>query len=100
MIKRMAKGRNPKQEVVDIEAIVKKVAKIADEKKADYIKILDMRSRLIITDYFVIISARNTRLTKRIKEEICINLKIISGILLMLVDFLKETGFLSIMMIL
>ena len=75
MIKRMAKGRNPKQEVVGIEAIVKKVAKIADEKKADYIKILDMRSRLIITDYFVIISARNTRLTRRIEEEICINLK-------------------------
>ena len=75
MIKRMVKGRNPKQEVVDIEAIVRKVAKIADEKKADYIKILDMRSRLIITDYFVIISAKNTRLTRRIQEEIHINLK-------------------------
>lgn len=59
----------------NIRAAVKKVAKIADEKKADYIKILDMRSRLIITDYFIIISARNTRLTKRIQEEIYINLK-------------------------
>ena len=75
MIKRIVKGRNPKPEAADIKEMVKRVARIADERKADYIKILDMRSRLIITDYFVIISARNTRLTKRIKEEICINLK-------------------------
>lgn len=75
MIKKIVKGRNPKPKVVDIKAIVKKVARIADEKKADYIKILDMRSRLIITDYFIIISARNTRLTRRIQEEIYINLK-------------------------
>ena len=54
---------------------VKTAAKIADDKKADYIKILDMRSRLIITDYFIIISANNTRLTRRIEEEICFNLK-------------------------
>ncbi len=54
---------------------VRTVAKIADEKKADYIKILDMRSRLIITDYFIIISARNTRLTRRIEEDICFDLK-------------------------
>ncbi|MES0342018.1 MAG: RsfS/YbeB/iojap family protein, partial [Candidatus Humimicrobiaceae bacterium] len=40
---------------------VRTAAKIADDKKADYVKILDMRSRLIITDYFIIISAKNTR---------------------------------------
>jgi ribosome-associated protein len=54
---------------------VRATAIIADEKKADYIKILDMRSRLIITDYFIIISAKNTRLTQRIEEDICFNLK-------------------------
>ena len=54
---------------------VRTAAKIADDKKADYIKILDMRSRLIITDFFIIISANNTRLTRRIEEEICFNLK-------------------------
>jgi ribosome-associated protein len=53
----------------------KYVAKIADEKKADYIKILDVGSRLVITDYFVIIGVKNTRLTKRIKEDIELNLK-------------------------
>jgi len=47
---------------------VRSAAKIADE-------ILDMRSRLIITDYFIIISAKNTRLTRRIEEDICFNLK-------------------------
>jgi ribosome-associated protein len=54
---------------------VRTAAKIADDKKADYVKILDMRSRLVITDYFIIISAKNTRLTRRIEEEICFNLK-------------------------
>jgi len=54
---------------------VKFIAKTADEKKASYIKILDMESRLIITDYFVINSANNTRLTKRIGEEIISGLK-------------------------
>jgi ribosome-associated protein len=75
VIKRMVKDRNPKPKAVNIKVIVKKVARIADEKKADYIRILDMRSRLIITDYFIIISARNTRLTRRIQEEIYIKLK-------------------------
>ena len=42
MIKRTAKGGEPKPEVVDIRSMVKRVARIADEKKADYIKILDM----------------------------------------------------------
>ncbi len=59
----------------DVVKIIKAVARIADEKKADYIKILDMRSRLIITDYFIIISAKNTRLTRRIQEEVCGYLK-------------------------
>lgn len=75
MIKRIAETGNQKSKVKDIITAVKTVARIADEKKADYIKILDMRSRLIITDYFIIISAKNTRLTRRIEEEICIHLK-------------------------
>jgi len=54
---------------------VQTAARIADDRKADYIKILDMRSRLIITDYFIIIGAKNTRLTRRIQEDISIELK-------------------------
>ncbi|MEA2015602.1 MAG: ribosome silencing factor [Actinomycetota bacterium] len=59
----------------NIVKIVKEIAGISDEKKADYIKILDMRSRLIITDYFLIISAKNSRLTRSIEEEIRAYLK-------------------------
>ncbi len=59
----------------DMVKTVKEVARIADEKKADYIKVLDVSSRLIITDYFIIISAKNNRLTRRIEEEICTYLK-------------------------
>jgi ribosome-associated protein len=54
---------------------VKFVARIADEKKADYIKILNVGLRLVITDYFIIIGVKNIRLTKRIEEEIGMNLK-------------------------
>jgi len=54
---------------------VKFAARIADERKADYIKILDVSSRLVITDYFIIIGAKNSKLTKRIEEEIELNLK-------------------------
>ena len=72
------KGKNSRKENTiagDILKAVRMAAEIADDKKADYIKILDMRSRLIITDYFVIISVSNTRLTRRIQEVICFSLK-------------------------
>ncbi len=54
---------------------IKTLAKIADDKKAGYIKILDMRSRLIITDYFIIIGVKNNRLSRRIEEDIGTYLK-------------------------
>jgi ribosome-associated protein len=54
---------------------VKFAARVADEKKADFIKILNVSSRLMITDYFIIIGAKNSKLTKRIEEEIELNLK-------------------------
>jgi ribosome-associated protein len=75
VIKRITKTVNLKSKLKGTIEAVKTIARIADGKKADYIKILDMRSRLIITDYFIIISARNTRLTRRIEEEIAIYLK-------------------------
>ncbi|MFC2159334.1 ribosome silencing factor [Actinomycetota bacterium] len=77
-IKQKEKIKTKKTEKTRSDSIldaVKTAAKIADEKKADYVKILDMRSRLIITDYFIIISAKNTRLTRRIEEDICFDLK-------------------------
>jgi len=59
----------------DSSEAAKFVAKVADERKADYIKILNVGPRLAITDYFVIIGAGNTRLTRRIAEDIQANLK-------------------------
>lgn len=74
-IEQKEKNSNKENTAGNILKTVRMAAEIADDKKADYIKILDMRSRLIITDYFIIISVKNTRLTRRIKEEICFNLK-------------------------
>jgi len=73
--KETKKGKKIKVDFKNNLEVVKFIAKIADEKKASYIKVLDMRSRLVITDYFIILSAKNARLTKRIKEEIYINLR-------------------------
>ena len=74
-IEQREKNSNKKNTAENILKAVRMTAGIADDKKADYIKILDMRTRLIITDYFIIISAKNTRLTRGIKEEICFKLK-------------------------
>ena len=70
-------GQKEKKEIIrdNILEAVKTAARIADDRKAEYIKILDMHSRLIITDYFIIIGAKNTRLTRRIQEDIIIELK-------------------------
>jgi ribosome-associated protein len=68
---------------------IQSVIDIAEERKADYIKILNVGPRLIITDYFVIISARNPRLARRISEEISTNLKK-SGLIPLNIDGINE----------
>ena len=68
---------------------IQSVVDIAGERKADYIKILNVGPRLVITDYFIIISARNTGLARRISEEISTNLKK-SGFIPINVDGLGE----------
>jgi len=55
--------------------IVKYVARIADRKGAEYINILEMKNRLVITDYFVIIGAKNIKLTTALEDEIKFRLK-------------------------
>lgn len=59
----------------NISDIVKYAARIADRKGADYVNILEMKNRLVITDYFVIIGAKNIRLTVAIEDEIIFRLK-------------------------
>ena len=55
--------------------IVKYAARIADRKGADYLNILEMKNRLVITDYFVIIGAKNIKLTVAIEDEIIFRLR-------------------------
>ena len=66
-------GLKPDSE--NITDIVRYVARLSDLKGADYVKILEMKNRLIITDYFIIIGAKNTRLTASLENEIKSRLK-------------------------
>ncbi|HEY5501123.1 MAG TPA: ribosome silencing factor [Candidatus Humimicrobiaceae bacterium] len=59
----------------NIADIVKYAARIADRKGADYLNILEMKNRLVITDYFVIIGAKNIKLTIAIEDEIIFRLR-------------------------
>lgn len=59
----------------NIKDIVKYVARIADEKGAEYVSILEMKNRLVITDFFIIIGARNIKSTTSIVDEIKFRLK-------------------------
>ena len=59
----------------NIADIVKYAARIADRKGADYLNILEMKNRLVITDYFVIIGAKNIKLTAAIEDEITFRLR-------------------------
>ena len=59
----------------NIADIVKYAARIADRKGADYLNILEMKNRLVITDYFVIIGAKNIKLTVAIEDEIIFRLR-------------------------
>lgn len=75
MIIQITKSTKGKERHKDTLELVKRVAGMADDKNASYIKIIDMSSRLIITDYFLILGARNQRATKAIEDEISQSLK-------------------------
>ena len=75
MIIQIIKGSKDINGFNDTLELVKYIADIADEKNASYVKIIDMSKRLIITDYFIIISARNSRATKAIEDDIAFKLK-------------------------
>lgn len=50
-------------------------ATVAVDMKADEVKILEMHELVTYTDYLVLCTGRNSRLTKRIAEEIAFRLK-------------------------
>jgi ribosome-associated protein len=91
---KISKGTFSTRKIIDngpgnSQGAIQSVVDIAEERKADYIKILNVGPRLVITDYFIIISARNTRLARRISEDISTNLKK-SGLLPLNTDGLNE----------
>lgn len=54
----------------EIKATAKKIAKYASDKKAQDIILLNMEGLSSVTDYFIIASARNTQLVKAIADNI------------------------------
>ena len=52
------------------EQLAKEAARAADDKKAEDVRIMDMRKSLSITDFFVVASGRNDRQVKRIQDEV------------------------------
>ena len=74
----------PAEGGADLEAIHDRAllaATAAVDVKADEVKILTMHELVTYTDYLVLCTGRNTRLTKRIAEEIGFKLKDQAGML-------------------
>ena len=59
----------------DSEGLVRRIAAIADDKKAEDLVALDVRSLVGYTDYLVICTARNERQAKAIHDEVYHQLK-------------------------
>ena len=68
-------------ERLDSEALARRLAVIADEKKAEDIVALDVRELVGYTDFLVICTARNERQAKAVHEEVHQRLKHDEGLL-------------------
>lgn len=63
------------------EALVRRVAELADAKAASDIVILDMRGLVSYTDFLVVCTARNERQARAIADEVKLKLKGEDGLL-------------------
>jgi ribosome-associated protein len=66
---------------MDPEALARKVAELADSKKATEIVALDMRGLVSYTDFLVICTGRNERQAAAIADEVALRLKRERGLL-------------------
>ena len=57
------------------EELARRVARIADDKLGDDSVVLDMRELVSYTDFLVLVTARNERLSKAIADEVQLQLK-------------------------
>ncbi len=69
------------QDGLSSEALARRIAEVADAKRADDIVALDMRKLVGYTDFLVICTARNERQARAIHEEVHQRLKQDEGLL-------------------
>ncbi len=74
----------------DTAALAEQIAEIGSDKLATDIVLLDMRSAVGYTDWFVVMSGRNTRQTQAIAEEIAQRMKQDHRLLPLRIEGLKE----------
>jgi ribosome-associated protein len=77
---------------VQSEGLARRLAAIADEKKAEELLVLDMRELVAYTDFLVICTARNERQARAIVDEVRVQVKRDSGLLPGGVDGGGEAG--------
>lgn len=65
---------------ISSEALGRRVADLADSKKAEDIVMLDMRSLVSYTDFLVICAARNERQARAIVDEVRVQIKAETGL--------------------
>ena len=66
---------------IQSENLARRLAELADDKKAEDIVVLDMRDLVAYTDYLAICTARNERQAGAIVDEVRVRLKAESGLL-------------------
>jgi ribosome-associated protein len=77
---------------VQSEALARRLAALADSKKAEDIVVLDMRGLVAYTDFLVICTARNERQARAIVDEVRLRVKRDLGLLPGGVDGAGEAG--------
>jgi ribosome-associated protein len=77
---------------VQSEGLARRLAAIADEKKAEDLLVLDMRELVAYTDFLVICTARNERQARAIVDEVRVQVKRDAGLLPGGVDGGGEAG--------
>jgi ribosome-associated protein len=74
------------------EALARRLAELADDKKAEDVIVLDMRELVSYTDFLAICTARNERQARAIVDEVRVRVKAESGLLPGGVDGEGEAG--------
>jgi len=77
---------------ISSEALARRLAALADAKKAEEVVVLDMRELVAYTDFLAICTARNERQARAIVDEVRLQLKRETGLLPGGVDGEAEAG--------